>query len=174
MKKLLVIAGLLFIIMFLIFIQPKISDKTETSFLRIHIRANSNEAMDQYVKYQVKEEIVNAITPLIANCTTFEQAKQVLSENLNYIDEISDAVLKKNGFNYKSVSNINNEYFPTRSYDGYVLESGLYDALVIQLGKAEGDNWWCVVYPPLCFVNTSAENIIYKSKILEIINKFFK
>ena len=61
------------------------------------------------------------------------------------------------------------EEFPTRSYDGVVLESGIYDSLIVELGSAEGDNWWCVVYPPLCFVSNNSQDILYKSRILEIL-----
>ena len=67
---------------------------------------------------------------------------------------------------------LNNEYFPTRAYDDLVLENGYYDALIIELGSGKGDNWWCVVYPPLCFADCT-QKIEYKSKFLEIINKIF-
>jgi stage II sporulation protein R len=70
-----------------------------------------------------------------------------------------------------------NEKFPTRSYDGFVLEGGFYDALIIKLGAGEGDNWWCVVYPPLCFLEaeyTDGQGIKYKSKIFEIIENWKK
>ena len=81
----------------------------------------------------------------------------------------------KNGFNYVSNIKINNEYFPTRTYANTTLESGYYDAVIIELGEAEGDNWWCVMYPPLCFVNKNENNmqIKYKSKIWEWINSLF-
>ena len=68
------------------------------------------------------------------------------------------------------------EYFPTRCYDDVVLESGEYDSLIVELGSGTGDNWWCVAYPPLCFVNATddgTENVVYRSKLLEIIKSFF-
>ena len=79
-------------------------------------------------------------------------------------------MLKNAGFNYHSKVAVRNELFPTRVYGDFTLEEGFYDALIVELGEAKGDNWWCVVYPPLCFTGT--ENIKYKSKILEIINSF--
>ena len=62
-------------------------------------------------------------------------------------------ILRQKGFNYVSNVKINNEYFPSRTYENTTLESGYYDAVIIELGEAKGDNWWCVMYPPLCFVN---------------------
>ena len=80
-------------------------------------------------------------------------------------------MLSKNGFDYKSKVVVRNELFPTRVYDGFTLEEGFYDALIVNLGNAQGDNWWCVVYPPLCFTGSKTP-IKYKSKILEIIKEF--
>ena len=81
-----------------------------------------------------------------------------------------------NGFNYGCKAYIDAENFPTRSYDDVVLEAGVYDALILNLGSGKGDNWWCVVYPPLCFIggnDNGQNNIVYRSKLLEIIEDFF-
>lgn len=173
MKKYLVIVGLSFIILFLVFIQPYLKTEQEsTEFFRIHIRANSNLEEDQYVKYLIKDEVVEYLTPYLANCQSFEDVEQVLSSKIDGIQTVADNVLRENGFTYSTTAKINNEYFPTRSYAGYVLDSGYYDALILEIGEGIGDNWWCVVYPPLCFVDTT-QNVVYKSKFLEIINKFF-
>ena len=149
---------------------PKENKSVE--YLRIHIRANSNLQADQSVKYQVKQAVVDYLTPFIADCTTKSMAEQMVKENLLGIEQVANGVLKQNGFNYNSSAKINNESFPTRVYDGVVLDSGYYDALIINLGSGEGDNWWCVVYPPLCFTGEGT-NYQYKSKILGIINDFF-
>ena len=98
---------------------------------------------------------------------------QILEANFNGMERVADKVLKDNGFNYKSHIEINNELFPTRYYGEFLLESDYYDALIVNLGTGSGDNWWCVVYPPLCFVENSSEKVVYKSKILEIIKQFF-
>ena len=82
-------------------------------------------------------------------------------------------MLLESGFNYQSKVQIREEYFPTRVYDGITLDAGVYDAVIIELGNAQGQNWWCVVYPPLCFVNVGTK-YEYKSKILEIVNDFIK
>lgn len=146
--------------------------KVETEYLRIHIRAQSNSESDQAVKYRVKEEIVKYLTPFIAACDTKEKAKTLLSDRLDGIEEVADKVLKDNGFNYKSNAEVKIEQFPTRFYGNYCLEKGYYDALIVNLGSGEGDNWWCVVYPPLCFTGESV-SYEYRSKIKDLIDKFF-
>lgn len=143
-----------------------------TEYLRIHIRANSNLDCDQNIKYEIKDSIVEYLTPIIANCNTKKDFENKLSENLKNIECIANNILAQNSFDYKSSASINNEYFPVRSYDNLVLENGYYDALIVSLGSGEGDNWWCVVYPPLCFLNSNAD-YCYKSRIAEIVKKYF-
>lgn len=144
-----------------------------TEYLRIHIRADSNDEQAQAVKYKVKDAVTQFLTPYIAECDTKSKADETLELLLGKIERVADRVLENNGFSYRSKAKLNTEKFPTRVYDGLVLESGFYDALIIELGSGKGDNWWCVVYPPLCFKGVT-ENIVYKSKIIEIINEFFK
>ena len=146
-------------------------NKTHTEYLRIHIRADSNEQKAQAVKYKVKDAVVEFLTPYIAECDTKEKAEKTITELLPNIQSVADKVLQKQGFTYKSTAEINNENFPTRIYGDFTLEQGYYDALIVKLGSGEGDNWWCVVYPPLCFTG-SGTNYVYKSKIAEIIKKF--
>lgn len=142
----------------------------ETQYLRIHIRANSNSDEDQSVKYKVKDEIVEALIPLLADVESFDEAKSIVSQNFGYIEEVADKILSDNGFNYTSNASIKNEYFPTRSYDEITLEEGYYDALILNLGSGDGDNWWCIVFPAFCFTQTKKiDNIEYISRIWEII-----
>ena len=144
-----------------------------TEYLRIHIRANSNSDEDQGVKYVIKERVVEFLTPIVANCTDKASAERALRSNLSEIERVCDALLKESGFSYKSKAAVRQEQFPTRVYENVTLDSGVYDALIIELGSGKGDNWWCVVYPPLCFTE-SRVSYIYKSKIKEIIDGFFK
>lgn len=147
--------------------------KAHSEYLRIHIRANSNLDCDQQVKYIVKDAIVDYLTPFIAGCNTKQKAQKMLEDNLFNMQNLAQKVLIQNGFDYSVKVSIKNEQFPTRIYNGVQLESGFYDALIVELGSAKGNNWWCVVYPPLCFTG-EGQGQIYKSKILDIINDFFK
>ena len=142
------------------------------AYLRVHIRANSNGAEDQRVKYLVRDEIVEFLTPTVADCKTKEEAILRITEKLPQAEKVAERVLKENGFSYGARASIRTEEFPTRVYDGVTLEAGIYDALILELGTGAGDNWWCVVYPPLCFTGGNG-NIVYKSKIAEIIRSFF-
>ena len=145
-------------------------------YLRLHIRANSNSEEDQNVKFKVKSEVLNYINADSAKFTSKQNIENYFARNKNEIESYINKVLQKNNFTYTSKVKLNNEYFPTRTYNNVTLEGGFYDAIIIELGSGEGNNWWCVAYPPLCFVYESSNfgNVTYKSKLYEIISKFFK
>lgn len=173
MKKFLVIIAIIAVLGATIFIlNTNSSAEAETDYLRIHVRANSNEQIDQSVKYKVKDEVVKYITPYAAECKDKQTAMQIIGGILGDIEDVCNGVLRANGFSYSSKASIRSENFPTRVYGDLTLEEGVYDALIIELGTGKGDNWWCVVYPPLCFTSSTTD-VKYRSAILDIINKFF-
>ena len=143
-----------------------------SAYLRIHIRANSNSAQDQEVKYKVRDEIVAFLTPIVAECETKEEAMKEIGANLEGAEKVADETLRRYGYTYGAKASIRQEEFPTRVYQNATLDAGVYDALIMELGTGEGDNWWCVVYPPLCFGGGTCK-VEYKSKIAEIVKKFF-
>ena len=147
-------------------------DAQADAYLRVHIRADSNEAAAQAVKYKVRDAVVEFLNPTVADCATKEAAMKKIGEKLTEIEEVAGRVLRANGFSYGARASLRREEFPTRMYADTTLEAGEYDALILELGSGKGDNWWCVVYPPLCFTSGNG-NIVYKSKIAEIIKKFF-
>ena len=132
--------------------------------LRIHIRANSNESIDQNIKFEIKDKFVEFLTPLVADCDNKSDAICMIESEKSKLKSIADSILKQNGFDYKSNVVIKKEFFPTRTYENCTVESGIYDAVIVELGDASGNNWWCVIYPPLCFTNFSynSKNIVYK------------
>lgn len=150
------------------------SAAADTEYLRIHIRANSNSGEDQAVKYMVRDEVVKFLTPIVAEAETREVAIRLMNENLSGIERCADGVLRAHGFTYGAKAQVREEEFPIRVYGEYTLEAGVYQALILALGTGEGDNWWCVVYPPLCFAGQPGENVVYKSKIKEIIDEWKK
>ncbi len=145
------------------------AEATQTDCLRMHIRAHSNDESAQAVKYLVRDEVVDYLTPLVAQYQTKTDAVAGVEAHLADIEQTATAVLCRNGFSYTATASIRQESFPTRVYQHYTLPAGEYTALIIELGEGKGDNWWCVVYPPLCFAAPSGENVVYKSKIAEII-----
>ena len=153
------------------------AEKTQNpGYLRIHIRANGNGAEDQAVKYMVRDGIIAVLTPVLAECKDASEAEKAIKGNLSAIGNIAESVLQANGFEYGARVEIREEEFPTRIYDGKTLPGGVYRALIVELGEGTGDNWWCVAFPPLCFVpaeDDGSGTVKYRSKILEIIREFF-
>lgn len=149
--------------------------KQNYDYLRLHIRANSNLDCDQQLKYKIKETVVEILAPLLIDANSKEEAIKVVKDYNVLLKGECLNVIKENGFNYSVNIKVNNEYFPTRTYANTTLNSGYYDAVIVELGEAKGDNWWCVMYPPLCFVNKNENNaqIKYKSAIVEWLNKWF-
>lgn len=173
MKKYCIVFVLLFIIILTAAVCARPEDGTAAAYLRLHVRSNSDSAADQAVKYEVKEAIVEYLTPVAASAESKEEAVAALEAALPGIERTANAVLAENGFAYLSRAEIRAEEFPTRVYDGVTLEAGVYDALIVELGSGKGANWWCVVYPPLCFAGETGANVQYRSRIWEIIHDFF-
>ena len=142
------------------------------AYLRVHIRANSGSEEDQRVKYLVRDKIVEFLTPTVAECNTKAEAMQAVERKLSEAERVAERVLEEHGFFYGARASLRREEFPTRVYDEVTLAAGVYDALILELGSGEGENWWCVVYPPLCFTGGNG-NVVYRSKIAEIIKRFF-
>jgi stage II sporulation protein R len=143
------------------------------SYIRIHIRANSDSEDDQRVKLLVRDELVKMLIPRLAECADVNAAKEAIASSLKDIERVANLTLSRGGKTYESKALLLRENFPLREYDGLTLPSGEYDALIVNLGEGEGANWWCVAFPPLCFVpDGNGGQAKYKSKILEIIGGF--
>ena len=134
--------------------------------IRVRIIANSNSINDLYQKKQLKEAIKKDLYDLIKNKKSSKEASDYINNN---IDKINNIVSQKIS-NYKINYGLN--YFPSKSYKGVIYPSGYYNSLVITLGKGLGDNWWCVLYPPLCMIedNETLDNVQYRLLALDIIN----
>ena len=154
------------------FVMPKTTSPA-TEYLRIHVRANSNSEQDQTVKYSVKDRLVNYLTPIVASCESKEESVRVLGKRANEMQAVATICLRQKGFAYGAKVEIRDEWFPTRVYEGYTLPADKYTAIIVELGEGQGDNWWCVVYPPLCFTATPY-HVQYRSKIVEIIENWKK
>lgn len=165
-----VIIGILIVALFGVVLVK--SENENKEYFRIHIQSNSLSEKDENAKFLVKEKVNKLIEDVICNSSSKDDLVAKLRANIKSLTLNIDNYLSQQGFDYASTIEINNEYFPTRSYKGYVVESGFYDALTIKLGKAEGDNWWCVLYPPLC-LNNQNQSIKIKSRIKNIIEGFF-
>lgn len=143
-------------------------------FIRIHVRADSDEEGAQAVKYAVRDAVVEHLSPIVAKAESYELAARLLANEQETLAAVATGVLQEYGFSYAASASLRREQFPTRTYGGYTLQSGEYLALVIELGAAQGQNWWCVIYPPLCFAGQAGVPITYRSKIAEIIETWKK
>ena len=147
----------------------------ESEYLRIHVRADGNSAEAQRVKYLVKDAVVAYLTPLLSPCVTKEEARQTVLNSREALISVANAVLSRENAPYRAAAALKTEVFPTRVYDGITLPFGSYEALVVTLGKGTGENWWCVVYPPLCFTGAegegTAQKVEYRSFLWEQIQK---
>ena len=141
-------------------------------YLRIHIRADSNEEAAQEVKYEIRDEVVETLIPVLSQTRDKAEAIRGIEKNLSKIIKAAEDVLKQRGFSYGATAELTVEYFPARVYDGVTLPEGEYDSLIVNLGSGKGNNWWCVAYPPLCFSTAGKTNVAYKSLILERIREW--
>ncbi len=118
--------------------------------VRFHILANSDSKEDQAVKLLVRDAVLETVSDITKDCRTKEEAEKAILQNKARILAVSDAVLSENGFPYASSLLLGKEPYPQRSYGDVVFPAGTYTSLRLRLGKAEGHNWWCVLFPPLC------------------------
>ena len=121
--------------------------------LRLHIRAASNSEEDQNTKLALRDAILERYSSELSEYGSFTEARENINRKTGEINEFVNTYLNKNGIDYESVVTVGKSTFPDRTYDNIFFPAGEYTALRIDLGSAEGENWWCVMYPPLCFVN---------------------
>ncbi|MGO4346787.1 stage II sporulation protein R [Paenibacillus sp. MCAF9] len=121
--------------------------------IRLRILANSDNPADQVVKRLVRDEIVKAMNSWVTGPQTIEEARQTILANMPEIERITAEVLKSRGFEYGSSAELGMVPFPTKMYGNQVYPAGDYEALRITLGEGGGQNWWCVLFPPLCFID---------------------
>ena len=126
--------------------EREIYDKT----LRLHIPADSNNEADQAVKLKVRDAVLDLLEEPLSKCKTKEESAQIIQNMSDIISETANNVLTKNNFDYTATVTLTEEYYPRRSYEGFTLPAGTYTSLKIELGKAEGKNWWCVLFPQVC------------------------
>ena len=146
----------------------------KSDYIRIHVRANSDSAKDQSVKLAVRDSIVQYISPLAIGIKSKEEMWQLLNNKKDEIRQRAEDTLVSCGYDYGCRVHLGREAFPTRSYGELTLEAGEYDAVIVELGTGEGKNWWCVAYPPLCFIaseETGKEEVEYRSWIAELFQK---
>lgn len=118
--------------------------------LRLHVIANSDSQEDQSLKLLVRDAILDESQKLLADADTQEQAKAIIEQNVDKLRLVAERTVQKNGYSYPISIEFNKESYPTKSYESCAFPSGEYLSLRIMIGNATGENWWCVLFPPLC------------------------
>lgn len=165
------------IILFLLFIYTSIcaysyaqtiSNDISNNIFRLHIIANSNSEEDQNLKYKIRDNIISYMNLICKDCKTKNDALIIAKENIDIFKKIALDTIKENGFNYNVSVELGTFDFPTKDYGTISIPSGTYDALRIKIENAEGQNWWCVMFPSLCFIEpTSATFEPESSELLQ-------
>ncbi len=126
-----------------------------SQIVRFHVRANSDSDSDQQLKLKVKDEIITYLRPMLEKSKSLEESKQILSRHTDDIKSKAESVLKKEGSTQSVSVYFENSYFPMKTYGDVTFPPGVYEAFRIDIGESTGRNWWCVLYPPLCFVDAT-------------------
>ena len=200
-KKLILILSLLIItIVYIIFpyMEVKNTNGFKENIIRFHIKANSDREEDQVLKIKIRDKVLNEIGEEFGNSKSIEETRAIVKNNLNNMKSIAENIIEDEGKDYSVNISLGNENFPTRKYGNITFPAGEYETVMLTIGEGKGKNWWCVMFPPLCFVDIThgnaqavekdlkevlteeeinlllsnkGSNIILKSKIVEILEK---
>lgn len=141
-----------------------VSQNISNSVFRLHVIANSDSDEDQNLKYIVRDNLINYMNKLTENITSKDEAIKLAKEHETDFYRIAKQTIEDNGYDYDVKIEIGNSYFPTKYYGDISLPAGYYDALKVEIGNSAGQNWWCVMFPPLCFVDMSTGIVPEESK----------
>lgn len=141
-----------------------VSTDISSSVFRLHVIANSDSDEDQSLKYKVRDNLLNYMNNICKDCNSKEEAIRIVSEHQEEFRQVALDTIKNEGYSYNVKIEIGNFEFPTKHYGDISLPAGFYDALKVEIGKAEGRNWWCVMFPSLCFVDVSSGIVPEESK----------
>lgn len=163
------------LLMFLLFVYVLIAASSYTkavctdianNVFRLHVIANSDSEEDQNLKYIVRDSILSYVNGILENINNKEDVVLTINNHIDEIKNIAQQAVYNEGFTYDVEIEVGNFKFPTKTYGNISLPPGLYDALRVKIGNASGKNWWCVMFPPLCFVDVSSGIVPEDSKEL--------
>lgn len=158
LKSFILLALLLFLYLFMSMQSyvTAVSTNLSNAVFRLHVIANSDTDEDQALKLKVRDSLLKYMNEICSNCSTKYEAIYLANQHKDEFQKIAEQTITNNGYNYSVKINIDNFYFPTKNYGDISLPAGMYDALRVEIGEAKGQNWWCVMFPSLCFVDISS------------------
>ncbi len=155
-KNTLMMASLIFLILVIIIGTGMNPPLASNSLIRLHVIANSDSDEDQELKYQVRDQLLISFGDIFRDAKTIEEARNLINGNLDDLKDIASREINRQGFDYPVDASLGAASFPTKVYGDLVYPAGEYEALRVVIGEGSGANWWCVMFPPLCFVDVSS------------------
>lgn len=134
-------------------LQQSISEKV----VRFHVRANSDESYDQELKLKVRDAVGSEMAELLEDASGRDECEQIILDNMQMIETVAETVIASEGYTYEANAYLREVDFPVKTYGDYTFPAGSYEALEVVIGEGEGHNWWCVMYPNMCFSGTVYE-----------------
>lgn len=144
--------------------------------IRVRVIANSNSLYDQSMKMKVKNIIEREISPLLIGIDNVDDARNIISNNINNLESDIEVLFANENYTKDFIVNFGNNYFPEKDYRGIHYNEGEYESLVVTIGEGSGDNWWCVLFPPLCLLEadeSEVDDTEYRFFVVEMLEKIF-
>lgn len=170
-----IICLLMAIFVFYVFISDCLAKSlmVPSDAIRIRIIPNSNSAFDQDIKGKVRDKLEITMYDLLKDADSSSEAMEIIKNNLSLVDKDIQKVLSKEGYDKGYNINFGKNYFPEKEYKGVKYSEGYYESLLVTLGKGEGDNWWCVLFPPLCLIEGDENSDVeYRSIVKDLFDKY--
>lgn len=130
-------------------------EDVKDTIIRFHVIANSDDDDDQKLKLKVKDKVIESLYPYLNQSNSIEESRKIIIDKEDEIIKIANSVIKEEGYNYNISIKLERDNFPEKEYGSIVLPQGNYEAFKIIIGNGNGKNWWCVMFPPLCFVDVT-------------------
>ena len=134
-------------------------NEIKDKLIRFHVIANSDTEEDQNLKLKVRDRVVEALSGKLSGVTSLEEAEIELEKNIEYVNKIAKEVIEENNYTYEVNTMLSYENFPDKVYGDCVFPQGNYEAFRVIIGEGKGQNWWCVMFPSLCFVDESKNSV---------------
>ena len=135
-----------------------------SQIIRLHVIANSDETADQTLKKEVKDQVVTYLRRKMNQAASIQAARQIICQEMDALKEIAEKKIRQEGYDYPVTVSLGTTYFPVKEYGDMAFPAGDYEALRVQIGESKGRNWWCVMYPNMCFEGSVYEVVDGKSE----------
>jgi stage II sporulation protein R len=173
MKK--IVVGILIVVTLTMFREISIGQNIiPNEAIRLRVLANSNSSYDQEIKEKVSAELQGNVYSLLKKANNIDEARTIIKSNLDTFNNSVSTVLKKENYSPNYTIDFGSHYFPDKQYKGIKYDKGYYESLLVKIGEGKGNNWWCVLFPPLCLLEAEeSTDVEYKFFVQELIDKFF-